>query len=91
MKNETLGRKRILNVPEATAEGTSEEELHRTAFYLFDGIVKTWYMAFRNNYTSWKRLVKGLRVQFLPKDWDYWLKDIKENMKVLVFFKHPWC
>lgn len=64
----------------ATAEGASEEELHRSAIYLFDGFAKTWYMAFRNNYTSWKRLVKGLRVQFLPKDWDYWqLKDIENR------------
>lgn len=64
----------------ATAEGATDEDLHRSAIYLFDGFAKTWYMAFRNNYPSWRRLVDGLRVQFLPKDWDYWqLKDIENR------------
>lgn len=64
----------------ATAEGATDEDLHRSAIYLLDGFAKTWYMAFRNNYPSWNRLVDGLRVQFLPKDWDYWqLKDIENR------------
>lgn len=66
----------------ATAERCTDEELHRSAFYLFEGFAKTWYMAFRRNYNTWGELVTGLKTQFLPHDYEYWqMKDIENRFQ----------
>lgn len=66
----------------ATAEGATDQELIRSAIYLFEGFAKTWYMAFRRNYLTWTDLVIGLKTQFLPKDYDYWqMKDIENRLQ----------
>lgn len=66
----------------ASAEKATDGELHRSAIYLFEGFAKTWYMAFRRNYNSWGELVTGLKIQFLPHDYEYWqMKDIENRFQ----------
>lgn len=66
----------------AVAERATDEDLHRSALYLFEGFAKTWYMAFRRNYSTWAELVSGLKTQFLPFDYEYWqMKDIENRFQ----------
>lgn len=64
----------------ARAEGMSDEELLRSAVYLFKGTAYTWYRAFYPYYQTWSQLVQGLRNQFLPVDYDFWLlKELEQR------------
>lgn len=55
------------------AERASKDDLFRSAIYLFEGNAKIWYMASREKLRNWDDLVRKLKDQFLPKDFDYWL------------------
>lgn len=57
----------------ARAERVTEAELLLSAVYLFKGSAYTWYRAFNPYYRTWGELVAGLRSQFLPVDYDFWL------------------
>lgn len=63
----------------ATAEETPPQELLRSAIHIFDGLAKTWYMAFGLNFRTWDQLVEGLKLEFLPHDYHFWLKKEVEN------------
>lgn len=63
----------------ATAEEISNHELLRSAIYLFEDRAKTWYMAFGRNFRTWGELVEGLKLEFLPHDYQYWHKKDIEN------------
>lgn len=67
----------------SNAENVSEEELFRSGYHLFTGVALDWYIAFSKNYTSWPSLVRGLKKQFLPHDFEYWLlKDIEKRVQL---------
>lgn len=57
----------------ARAEHLSDNDLLTSAVYLFKGSAYTWYRAFYPYYNSWAQLVAGLKEQFLPVDYDFWL------------------
>lgn len=57
----------------ARAEKVSHNDLLSSAIYLFTGSAKIWYRAFYPYYRSWNELVVGLKTQFLPVDYDFWL------------------
>lgn len=61
------------------AEETPPQELLRSAIHLFDGLAKTWFMAFGQNFRTWEQLIEGLKVEFLPHDYIFWLKKEIEN------------
>lgn len=64
----------------SVAERASNDDLLRSAIYLFEGNAKTWYMASRLKMHTWEDLVRGLKEQFLPRDYDYWMmKDIENR------------
>lgn len=63
----------------AIAEETPPQELLRSAIHLFDGLAKTWYMAFGPNFRTWDQLVESLKIEFLPHDYNFWLKKEIEN------------
>lgn len=63
----------------AIAEETPTQELLRSAIHLFDGLAKTWYMAFGQNFRTWEQLVESLKIEFLPHDYNFWLKKEIEN------------
>lgn len=57
----------------ARAERLSDDDLLTSAVYLFKGSAYTWYRAFYPYYTTWAQLIAGLKEQFLPVDYDFWL------------------
>lgn len=64
----------------ARAERVSDEDLLRSAVYLFKGAAYTWYRAFHPYYETWGQLVSGLKSQFLPVDYDFWLlKELEQR------------
>lgn len=76
----------------ARAERVSDDDLLMSAVYLFKGSAYTWYRAFHPYYGSWEQLVAGLKSQFLPVDYDFWLlKELEqrrqgENENFGIFF-----
>lgn len=78
----------------SVAEKASNDDLLRSAIYLFEGNAKTWYLASRLRLNSWEDLTRALKMQFLPRDFDYWLmKDIenryqKTNESFGLYFSH---
>lgn len=67
----------------ANAEGVSNSELFRSGYHLFTGVALDWYIAFSKNYNNWEALVTGLKAQFLPHDYEYWLlKDIEKRVQL---------
>lgn len=64
----------------ARAERLSDDDLLTSAVYLFKGAAYTWYRAFYPYYNSWAQLVAGLKEQFLPCDYDFWLlKELEQR------------
>lgn len=64
----------------ARAERVSDEDLLMSAVYLFKGSAYTWYRAFHPYYETWGQLVAGLKSQFLPVDYDFWLlKELEQR------------
>lgn len=57
----------------ARAERVADNDLLASAIYLFTGSAKIWYRAFYPYYRTWNELVAGLKTQFLPVDYDFWL------------------
>lgn len=57
----------------ARAERVTDEDLLVSAVYLFKGSASTWYRAFNPYFATWGQLIAGLRAQFLPVDYDFWL------------------
>lgn len=67
----------------SNAEGVSEAELFRSGYHLFTGVALDWYIAFSRKFTSWRSLKLGLKKQFLPHDFEYWLlKDIEKRVQL---------
>jgi hypothetical protein len=57
------------------ARGLTEEELFRSAYDLFEEPALTWYRAVRDGIGDWQSLVKLLKKNFLPPDYDERLLD----------------
>jgi hypothetical protein len=63
----------------AHSQKVSETELLASAFLFFEGDAKIWYRAFYSKFQCWSDLVNSLEKQFLPSDYDFWLKKEIEN------------
>jgi hypothetical protein len=57
------------------ARGLTEEELFRSAYALFEEPALTWYRSVRDGIGDWQSLVKLLKKNFLPPDYDERLLD----------------
>lgn len=55
----------------ATAEQTTEQELLRSAYHLFTGLAKEWYMRNFYHFTTWSEVISGLRQEFQHPDLDF--------------------
>lgn len=53
------------------AEQTTEHELLRSAYHLFTGLAREWYMRNFYNFSSWSEVITGLRQEFQHPDMDY--------------------
>jgi hypothetical protein len=54
----------------AKAERCSPEELRRSAYHLFSGPAKEWYVAFGDDFVSWDDVVQELKLYHLSPDND---------------------
>lgn len=53
------------------AEQTTEQELLRSAYHLFTGLAKEWYIRNFYSFTSWTEVITGLRQEFSHPDLDF--------------------
>lgn len=66
----------------ARAEKVTGDELMSSAIYLFKGKADIWFRAFSPYFNTWDQLVQGLKAQFLPVDYDFWLlKEIEQRLQ----------
>lgn len=58
----------------ARSEGFSKQELYNSAYHLFQGKARSWYMEINSNneLETWENLVKELKQEFLPPDLDFY-------------------
>jgi hypothetical protein len=54
----------------AKTEKCSNEELRRSAYYLFSGAVREWYLAFGDEYQTWDDIVAELKLNYLAPNND---------------------
>lgn len=74
--NDFLSRVELL----ARAEKVSDDDLLSSAVYLFTGSASIWFRAFNPYFCTWDQLVDGLKTQFLPVDYDFWLlKELEQR------------
>lgn len=66
----------------ARAEKVTGDDLISSAVYLFKGRADIWFRAFGPYFNTWEQLVQGLKAQFLPVDYDFWLhKEIEQRLQ----------
>lgn len=58
----------------ARSQEVLEAELMSSIFLLLNGPALTWYRAYQFRFNTFQELVRGLRSQFLPPDYDHFLK-----------------
>lgn len=58
----------------ARSEGFTKQELYNSAYHLFQGKARSWYMEINSNdeLETWENLVEELKQEFLPPDLDFY-------------------